>query len=411
MDQEFGTPFLIFNEKGLRDNVKRLYKAFSWLPDFKNYYAVKAHPNPYILEILKEEWCGMDCSSLWELVCSEAIWNIGENIMFTSNNTPIKDFLKAKELGAIINFDDISHIDFYKENIWDLPELVSCRYNPWDSKTWGNVIIWIPSEAKYWFTKDQIIEWYKKLQQWWVKRFWLHTMVMSNDLNKDSLIETAELLLNLSIEIEQAVWIEIEFLNLWGWIGVAHHPDDTPVDVEYVASGIKAVYDKLIDNTKRDKPLNIVMEQWRFITGPYGQLVSKVRHMKHIYRDYVWLDSSMSDFMRPWMYWAYHHLTVLGKEEAEKTHTYDVTWSLCENNDKFAIQRELPEVNIWDYLALHHAGAHWNAMGFNYNAKLKCKEFLLQSNWDVKLIKRAETLADYFAITDYEWLDEIVKKL
>ncbi len=410
LDQKFWTPFLIFDEKSMRENVKKLYKAFSWLPDFKNYYAVKAHPNPYILEILKDEWCGMDCSSLWELILSEAIWNIGEDIMFTSNNTPIEDFQKAKELWAVMNFDDISHIEFYKKNVWELPDLVSCRYNPWDSKTWWNVIIWIPSEAKFGFTKTQIIEWYKKLKAWWSKRFWLHTMVMSNDLNKDSLIETATLLIKLSLEIEKEVWIEIEFLNLGWWIGIAHTPKDDDVDVTYIANWIKKIYNEFIDNNKRKAPLNIVMEQWRFITWPYAQLVSKVRHMKHIYRDYVWLDSSMSDFMRPWMYWVYHHFTVMWKENNLKDKVYDVVWSLCENNDKFAIQRELPEVNVWDYVALHHAWAHGNAMWFNYNAKLKCKELLLKENWEIELIKRAEVLEDYFKTTEYKWLDKILNK-
>jgi len=410
LDKNFGTPFLIFNEKGLREKVKSVNEAFSWVPDFKNYYAVKAHPNPYILEILKEEWCWMDCSSLWELILSESIWTIWNNIMFTSNNTPIEDFEKAKELNAIINFDDISHIDFYKENIWDFSDTICCRYNPWDEKTWWNDIIWIPSEAKYWMPKEQIIKAYEKLKKYWVKNFGLHTMVMSNDLNKNSLIETARLLIELVIEIEKKVWIEFSFINLWWWVWIASHPEEKEVDIHYVSEWIKKIYYNSIDNSKRKEPLNIVMEQWRNITWPYAQLVSKVRHMKYIYRDYIGLDSSMSDFMRPGMYWAYHHLTVLGKEKDKKTNTYDVTGSLCENNDKFAIQRELPEVKVWDYLALHHAGAHGNAMWFNYNAKLKCKELLLKENWEVKIIRRAETLEDYFKTMDYEGLSELVEK-
>lgn len=411
LDKRFGTPFLIFDEKSLVENLYKLYDAFSWVPNFKNYYAVKSHPNPFIMEVLKKHWCWTDCSSMWELILSESIGNLWENIMFSSNNTPAKEYKKARELWAIINFDDISHIDYYKNNVWELPELVCCRYNPWDSKTWWNEIIGLPSEAKYWFTKEQIIEWYKILKKSWVKRFWLHTMVMSNDLNKDSLVETASLLLNLLLEIEKKVWIEIEFINLWWWIWIPLKPEDEEVDVFYVSWKIKELYNDLIDNSKRNKPLNIVMEQWRFIVWHYAQLISKVRHMKHIYRDYVWLDSSMADFMRPWVYWAYHHLTVLWKENKDLTNIYDVTGSLCENNDKFAIQRKLPLVEIWDYVALHDAWGHGYAMWFNYNAKLRCKELLIKENWEVIQIRRSQNLHDYFSTLDYPWLTNILNEL
>ena len=409
LDEKFWTPFLIFDEKSLRKKVRTVNKAFSWCPNFKNYYAVKAHPNPYILEILKQEWCGMDCSSLGELYLSEAIWNVWTDIMFTSNNTPIEEFKKAKQLDAIINFDDISHIDYYKDNVWEFPSVVCCRYNPWDEKTWWNDIIWIPSEAKYWMTKSQIFEAYKKFKDYGLTRFGLHTMVMSNDLNPDSLVETARLLLELVVEIEKELNIEFEFINLWGGVWIPYHPDDKEVNLDYVASEIKKVYDELIDNSSRKNPLNIVMEQWRNITWPYAQLISKVRHKKHTYKNYVWLDSSMSDFMRPWVYGSYHHITVLWKENSPQTNTYDITGSLCENNDKFAIDRKLPEIEIWDYIVLHDAWAHWNAMWFNYNAKLKCKELLLQENGEVKLIKRAETLKDYFSTTDYKNLNDLIK--
>jgi len=385
-----------------------VYKAFSWVPDFKNYYAVKAHPNPYILEILKEEWCGMDCSSLGELYLSQAIWNVGTDIMFTSNDTPVEDFKKAKEIDAIINFDDISHIDFYKENIWELPSVVCCRYNPWDEKTWWNDIIWIPSEAKYGITKEQIFQAYEKLKNLWTTRFGLHTMVMSNDLNLDSLVETARLLLELVVEVEQKIWIEFEFINLGGGVGIPYHPDDKPVDLEYVSNEIRKVYEKLIDNSSRKKPLNIVMEQWRNISWPYAQLVMKTIHKKNTYREYVWTNASMADFMRPWMYGSYHHITVLWKENKSKDYIYDVTGSLCENNDKFAIQRQLPEIEIWDYLVLHDAGAHGYAMWFNYNAKLRAKELLLKENWEVVQIRRAQTLKDYFDTLDYENLDNLL---
>ncbi len=408
LDKNFWTPFLIFNEKGLREKVRSVYKAFSWVPNFKNYYAVKAHPNPYILEILKEEWCWMDCSSLWELYLSESVWNVWPDIMFTSNDTPVEDFKKAKELNAIVNFDDISHIDFYMANVWKLTEYVCCRYNPGDEKTGWNDIIWIPSEAKYWMKKKQILEAYKKLKNLWAKKFGLHTMVMSNDLNPDSLVETAKLLLELVVEIEQKVWIEFNFINLWWGVGIPYHPDDKEVDLEYVSKEIKTVYDSLIDNSKRKIPLNIVMEQWRNISWPYAQLVAKVVHLKDTYKKYVWLNASMADFMRPGMYGAYHYLTVLGKENNSKDYTYDVTGSLCENNDKFAIDRKLPKVEIWDYIVLHDAWAHGYAMGFNYNAKLRAKELLLKENGEVIQIRRAQTLKDYFNTLDYENLDKII---
>jgi len=409
LDKKFWTPFLIFEEKALREKVRAVNKAFSWVPDFKNYYAVKAHPNPYILEILKQEWCWMDCSSLGELYLSEAIWNVWTNIMFTSNDTPIEDFQKAKDLDAIMNFDDISHIDFYKENIWEFPSVVCCRYNPGDEKTWWNDIIWIPSEAKYGMTKSQIFEAYQKLKDYWLTRFGLHTMVMSNDLNPDSLVETARLLLELVVEVEQKIWIEFEFINLGGWVGIPYNPDDKAVDLDYVALWIKKVYDELINNSFRKNPLNIVMEQWRNISWPYAQLVMKVIHKKNTYREYIWTNASMADFMRPWMYWAYHHITVLWKEKEANTYVYDVTGSLCENNDKFAIQRKLPKIEIWDFLALHDTGAHGYAMGFNYNAKLRAKELLLKENWEVVQIRRAQTLKDYFDTLDYENLDDLIK--
>ncbi len=408
LDKKFGTPFLIFDEKGLREKVRSVNKAFSWVPNFKNYYAVKAHPNPYILEILKEEWCGMDCSSLWELYLSEAIWNTWPNIMFTSNDTPVEDFKKAKELNAIVNFDDITHIDFYMENVWELTEYVCCRYNPWDEKTGWNDIIWIPSEAKYGMTKEQIFQAYEKLKKLWAKKFGLHTMVMSNDLNPDSLVETARLLLELVVEVENKVGIEFDFINLWWWVGIPYHPDDKPVDLEYVSKEIKKIYDSLIDNSKRKIPLNIVMEQWRNISWPYAQLVAKVIHLKDTYKKYVWLNASMADFMRPGMYGAYHHLTVLWKENEDKNYTYDVTGSLCENNDKFAIDRKLPKIENWDYIVLHDAGAHGYAMWFNYNAKLRAKELLLKENGELIQIRRAQTLKDYFSTLDYENLNKLI---
>lgn len=398
---EYSTPFHLYDEKGIRKNLQALKSAFSKVPGFKEYYAVKACPNPYILDILKEEGCGMDCSSLWELILSETVSITGEDIMFTSNNTSVEEFKKAKELWAIINFDDISMIDYYLENIWELPELLCFRYNPGPLK-WWNVLIWTPEDAKYGLTREQIFTAYERCRDLGVKRFGIHTMVASNELENDYFIETAKILFELARDIEWELDIEFDFINLGGWIGVAYKPEETPVSFEKLWKGIADLYATYFSGRKDS--LSIVIECGRIITGPYGYLVTSAVHKKEIYKNYVGVDSCMSDLMRPWMYGAYHHISVLWKEDQEKKYIYDVVGSLCENNDKFAIERRLPEINIWDTVVIHDTWAHGYSMWFNYNAKLKSREILLQEDWNSKVIRRAENFNDYFATLDYPGL-------
>jgi diaminopimelate decarboxylase len=333
-----------------------------------------------------------------ELVMSEKVGVVGDSIMFTSNNTPAEEYLKARELGAVINLDDITHIRFVEE-CCGMPELLCFRYNPGPLRA-GNAIIGNPEEAKYGFTRAQLFEGYKAARDKGVKRFGLHTMVASNELNPQYFVETAKMLFGLAVEIKNEVGIRLDFVNLGGGIGVAYRPEQTPVDFQVVGEGIRKAYDEMIRPAGLD-PLNIKMENGRVITGPHGYLVSSVLHLKSIYRDYVGLDACMANLMRPALYGAYHHITVMGKEDSPRDHVYDVTGSLCENNDKFAIQRPLPKVETGDILVIHDAGAHGHAMGFNYNGKLRSAELLLREDGSVKLIRRAETLEDYFATLDF----------
>ncbi|MBW2992245.1 diaminopimelate decarboxylase [Candidatus Woesearchaeota archaeon] len=400
--EKYPTPFHIYDEKQIRENARRLYKAFSWVKGFKNHFAVKALPNPFILKILKEEGMGADCSSLPELILSEKSGITGENIMFTSNDTPPEEFVKCRELGGIINLDDISHIEVLEKSA-GIPDLICFRYNPGPSRT-GNIIIGDPKEAKYGLTKEQLFEAYRIMKEKGSKRFGLHTMVVSNELNPDYHIETAKMLFELVVEIKQKLGIRIEFVNLGGGYGIPYKPDEKPVDVELLSDGVKKQYDEIIVKNKLD-PLRIIMESGRMITGPYGWLVSKARHLKHTYKDYVGLDACMANLMRPALYGAYHHITVLGKENAKLDHKYDVTGSLCENNDKFAIDRMLPEIKREDILAIHNSGAHGYAMGFNYNGKLRSAELLLREDGSVAQIRRAETPDDYFATLDFKELE------
>lgn len=399
--KNYPTPFHIYNEKNIRETAKKLYKAFSWAEGFKNYFAVKALPNPYILKILKEEGMGADCSSLPELILSEKAGIKGENIMFTSNDTPAKEFQEAKKMGAVINLDDITHIEFLEKNA-GLPELLCFRYNPGPSRE-GNRIIGNPKEAKYGLTKEQLFAAYKIAKEKGVKRFGLHTMVVSNEMNPDALISTAEMLFDLVVEIYKKTGARIEFVNLGGGYGIPYKPGEMPLDLDYISAGIKKAYaTKIIPN--KIAPLRIVMECGRFITGPSGYLVTTAIHEKNIYKNYIGVDACMADLMRPAIYGAYHHITVLGKENAAKTHKYDFVGSLCENNDKFAIDRKLPEIKIGDILVIHDAGAHGHAMGFNYNGKLRSAELLLRPDKTVKFIRRAETTKDYFATLDFSGL-------
>lgn len=398
------TPFYLYDEKAIRENMRRFTKAFSIFPAFKEYFAVKACPNPYILKILKSEGCGADCSSLPELILAENAGMLGEEVMFTSNETPAKEYIYANLKGNIINLDDITHIDYLEKALGALPELISFRYNPGPLKE-GNALIGKPEEAKYGLTREQIFEAYKICKERGVRRFGLHTMVASNELNPEYFVETAELLFNLAAELKERLGVSIELVNLGGGIGIPYRPEQVAVDYDYVAKGIKAAYDRIVLPAGLD-PLKICWECGRPITGPYGWLVTRALHQKHIYREYIGVDASMADLMRPGMYGAYHEVTVSGKETAAKTETYDVVGSLCENCDKFAVQRPLPKIEIGDLLIIHDAGAHGRAMGFNYNAKLRCGELLLREDGSVVQIRRKETVDDYFATLDFGGLKD-----
>ncbi|MCP4715339.1 MAG: diaminopimelate decarboxylase [Deltaproteobacteria bacterium] len=399
--EQHPTPFHIYDEQAIRENARRLVKAFSWAPGFKEFFAVKACPNPFIMKMLKEEGFGADCSSLAELELAEKVGIAGEEIMFSSNDTPAQEFVKAKALGAICNLDDISHIPFIIEQA-GLPNIGCFRYNPGPLRG-GNAIIGTPEEAKYGFTRDQLFTGYKQLKDRGVQRFGLHTMIASNELNSNYFVDTARMLFELVGDISREVGIRFEFINLGGGFGIPYKPEDSPVDIEYISAQIEQAYNDMIRARGLD-PLNIFMESGRLITGPYGYLVSRVLHTKETYKNYVGLDACMADLMRPALYGAYHHITVLGKEDAPKNRVYDVTGSLCENNDKFAINRELPEIAPGDLLTLHDTGAHGYAMGFNYNGKLRSAELLLKADGSVKLIRRAETLDDLFATLDFSRL-------
>lgn len=400
---KFPTPFHIYDEQAIIENARLLNKAFAWNEGFKEFFAVKATPNPYILKLLKKEGFGADCSSFPEILLAEKSGITGENIMFTSNNTPVYEYQKAIESKALINLDDISHIDFLEKNV-GLPDIIACRYNPGSLKK-GNKIIGDPEDAKYGFTKAQIFEGYKKLKEKGIKRFGIHTMVASNELNADYFIETAELMFNLVVELYQKLDIRFEFINLGGGIGIPYLPDAKKVDLLYVGEGIRKKYEEIL-KPHGLTPVRLFWEAGRVITGPYGYLVTKVQHIKQTYKKYVGLDASMNNLMRPALYGAYHHITVLGKENSPETEIYDVTGSLCENNDKFAIARKLPILQPNDIIVIHDSGAHGHAMGFNYNAKLRSAELLLRANGDVIPIRRAETIDDYFATLDFDSLEK-----
>ena len=403
------TPFHIYDAKAIRENAKRLKKAFGWNKGFREYFAVKAAPNPHLMKLLKEFDFGSDCSSMAELVLAEKVGNTGDMIMFTSNDTPAEEFRKAWQLGAIINLDDITHWSFCLESLGGLEGLGSledrifcCRYNPGPLKG-GNAIIGKPEEAKYGFTREQLFDCYRQMKEAGVKRFGLHTMVASNELDPDYIVDTAKMLFDLVADITRQVGVEFEFINIGGGIGIPYKPDQKAMDLEYVGKGIEAAYKKCIAE-RGIKPLKLFMECGRCITGPYGYLVARVRHIKNTYRMYAGLDACMSNLMRPALYGAYHEIVVPGKENCGDTTTYDVTGSLCENNDKFAIQRVLPLLERGDLVVICDAGAHGHAMGFQYNGKLRSAELLLEEDGSVREIRRAETLDDYFATLDFNGL-------
>jgi len=401
IEKTYPTPFHLYDEKGIRTNARRLKAAFAWNPGFKEYFAVKACPNPFLMKILSDEGFGMDCSSLPELLLSERVGVTGEGIMFTSNDTPADEFVKARQLGAIINLDDITHIHFL-EACAGLPDLLCCRYNPGPLKG-GNAIIGNPEQAKYGFTREQLFEGYRLLKAKGVRRFGLHTMVASNELNPQYFIDTAEILFDLVAELSRKLDIVFEFVNMGGGIGIPYRPEQAAVDLERVGEGVHLAYEQRVLG-RGHPPLKLYMECGRMVTGPYGYLVSRVRHIKRTYKTYAGLDACMANLMRPALYGAYHHISVPAKAGQPCDAVYDVTGSLCENNDKFAIDRPLPTLAPGDLVVIHDAGAHGHAMGFQYNGKLRSAELLLRNDGSVVQIRRAETVDDYFATLDFEAL-------
>jgi len=400
ISREIPTPFHIYDEAGIRANARALHAAFAWNPGFKEFFAVKATPNPYILQILHEEGCGCDCSSYTELLLSEAVGITGREIMFSSNVTPEMDMRKALELGAYINLDDSTHVDFLERICQgQVPGTVCLRYNPGGSFSLGNTIMDMPRDAKYGMTEDQMAGAISRLMKLGTKHFGIHAFLASNTTTNEYYPELAAILFRLAVRLRNATGAHIAFVNLSGGIGVDYRPEQPRNDIAVIGEGVRQRYEQiLIPEGMGD--LSIFTELGRFMLAPYGHLVSSVLHKKHIYREYVGLDACAANLMRPAMYGAYHHITVLGKEDAAPDHVYDVTGGLCENNDKFAVDRSLPKVEIGDILVIHDTGAHGFSMGYNYNGKLRSAEVLLQPDGGFKLIRRAETPADYFATFD-----------
>lgn len=401
---QFPTPFYLYDEKAIRENMQKFTKAFSIFPVFREHFAVKACPNPYILKILAQEGCGADCSSLSELILSKKSGILKNKVIFTSNETPAEEYKYAYENENIINLDDFTHIDYLKKTIGKLPDTICFRYNPGTDKQGCNSIIGKPEEAKYGLTREQVIQAYKICKDEGVQHFGLHTMVASNELNPDFFIDTAKLLFEFCAEIKEKTGVRIEFVDLGGGLGIPYRPEQKAIDYDYVAKGIKNEYDKILVPANLD-PMEIYWECGRPITGPYGWLITTAIHEKHIYREYIGVDSCMADLMRPGMYGAYHEITVSGKENEPKTQVYDVVGSLCENCDKFAVQRPLPKIEMGDHLIIHDAGAHSRAMGFNYNGKLRCGEVLMRPDGTFKLIRRRETIDDLFATLDLNGIE------
>lgn len=405
----YPTPWHIYDEKGIRENAKRLKEAFSWNKGFKEYFAVKATPNPFILNILKEYDCGVDCSSMIELEMSDACRFHGKDIMFSSNETPVEEFKFANDLGAIINLDDITHIKYVEEVCGKLPETMSARYNPGGVFTMSNGIMDNPGDAKYGMTPEQLIEAFKIMQSKGVKHFGIHAFLASNTVTNEYYPKLAGELFEFAVRIKNETGISVEFINLSGGIGIPYTPDKEPNDIFEISKGVKKVYEEVLEaNGIMD--VAIFTELGRYMLAPYGALVTEAIHEKNTYKHYIGVDACASNLMRPAMYGAYHHLTVLGKENDEASEVYDVVGSLCENNDKFAIDRKLPKIERGDYIYIHDTGAHGFAMGYNYNGKLRSAELLLQEDGSVKMIRRAETAKDYFATFDFcDILDKYLK--
>ena len=396
---QFPTPFHLYDERGIRENARRLKKAFSWNTGYREYFAVKATPNPYLIQILKEEGCGADCSSYTELMLAESVGLVGKDIMFSSNVTPAADFSLARKLDAYINFDDIKHIDFAKK-LFDFPETMCLRFNPGGFYAVGNGIMDNPGDAKYGMGEDDIIEGAKKLASYGVKNLGLHAFLVSNAVTDNYYPQLAKTLFELAVRVHRATGMHIAFVNLSGGIGIPYRPEQDPCSIEKIGEGVKKAYESILTPEGMDD-VAIFTELGRYMLAPYGALISRVLHQKDIYKTYLGLDACAADLMRPAIYGAYHHITILGKEDEPCDTLYDVTGGLCENNDKFAIDRMLPKAYIGDLVFIHDTGAHGHSMGYNYNGKLRSAEILLREDGSAKLIRRAETPEDYFATLDF----------
>ncbi len=397
--EDVPTPFHIYDEKGIRENARRLQKAFAWNKGFREYFAVKATPNPYLMQILQQEGCGMDCSSYTELMLCEACGITGHDIMFSSNVTPAEDMKKAYDMGAIINLDDFTHVEFL-ERVAGIPETICCRYNPGGEFALNNAIMDTPGEAKYGMTKQQMKDAWRILMQKGAKRFGIHAFLASNTVANEYYPKLARILFELAVELHRETGAEVAFVNLSGGVGVPYRPDQQATDIMAVGEGVRQAFEAVMVPAGLGD-VAIYTELGRFMLAPYGHLIATVLHQKHIYKEYVGLDACAANLMRPAMYGAYHHITVLGKEDAPCDHRYDVTGGLCENNDKFAIDRMLPAIEIGDIVAIHDTGAHGFSMGYNYNGKLRSAEVLLKEDGTHQLIRRAETPEDYFATFDF----------
>lgn len=406
INKKYPTPFYLYDEKGIRENARKLHQAFAWNKGFKEYFAVKATPNPAILKILKEEGCGTDCSSMTELMMSDACGFKGQEIMFSSNETPPAEFAFAEKLGAIINLDDYTHISVLEETLGYIPETISCRYNPGGVFQISTTIMDSPKDAKYGMTTEQILQAYRELKEKGAKHFGMHAFLASNTVTNEYYPTLARTLFEMAVRIKKECGVSLEFINLSGGVGVAYKPEQQPNDILEIGKGVEAVYNEILVPNGLGE-VKIFTELGRFMLAPYGSLITKAVHRKDTYKHYIGVDACAVNLMRPAMYGAYHHITVLGKENASCDHVYDVVGSLCENNDKFAIDRSLPEIKNGDYLYIHDAGAHGFAMGYNYNGKLKCAELLLQEDGSVRMIRRAETPQDYFVTLD---IDDTMKK-
>ena len=398
--KKYPTPFHLYDEKGIRKNMQALKEAFAWNPGYKEYFAVKATPNPFLIDILREYGCGCDCSSYTELLLSDAMGVKGENIMFSSNDTPREEYELAHKLGAIINLDDITHIDFLEETIGEIPETISCRYNPGGLFKISNDIMDNPGDAKFGMTTEQLFEAFKILKSKGAKEFGIHAFLASNTVTNEYYPMLAKVLFEVAVKLQKEVGVHIKFINLSGGIGIPYTPDQEPNDIRAIGEGVREVYNEVLVPAGMGD-VALYTELGRFMLGPYGCLVTKAIHEKHTHKEYIGVDACAVNLMRPAMYGAYHHITVMGKEDQPKDHVYDVVGSLCENNDKFAVDRELPKIDMGDFIYIHDTGAHGFSMGYNYNGRLRSAELLLKEDGSVEMIRRAETPADYFATFDF----------